>query len=99
MKAITAIRAPGHNLNNPTPSKLRAFIEDLVDKRFKEGELDDSDLTFKDLKKIIDAFLPVLYGVFQHRVEYPGQKEKKAVLKTVKSKQEKTTVKNGNSNS
>ncbi|MCD6374828.1 MAG: HDIG domain-containing protein [Caldisericaceae bacterium] len=94
-----SVEAATRTLNNPTPSKLRAFIEDLVDKRFKEGELDDSDLTFKDLKKIIDAFLPVLYGVFQHRVEYPDQKEKKAVLKTVKSKQEKTTVKNGNSNS
>ncbi len=94
-----AVEAATRTLNNPTPSKLRAFIEDLVDKRFKEGELDDSDLTFKDLKRIIDAFLPVLYGVFQHRVEYPDQKDKKPADKAGKSKQEKTTVKNGNSNS
>ena len=94
-----AVEAATRTLSNPTPSKLRAFIEDLVDKRFKEGELDDSDLTFKDLKQIIDAFLPVLYGVFQHRVEYPDQKEKKSTAKTAKSKQEKATVKNGNSNS
>ncbi|APF18413.1 HD family phosphohydrolase [Caldithrix abyssi] len=94
-----AVEAATRTLSNPTPSKLRAFVEELVDRRFKEGELDDSDLTFKDLKKIINAFLPVLYGVFQHRVEYPEQKEKKAAAKNNKQKQEKATVKNGNSDS
>ncbi len=94
-----AVEAATRTLSNPTPSKLRAFVEELVDKRFKEGELDDSDLTFKDLKLIIDAFLPVLYGVFQHRVEYPEQKEKKNTTKTTRPKQDKTTVKNGNSTS
>ncbi len=94
-----AVEAATRTLSNPTPSKLRAFVEELVDKRFKEGELDDSDLTFKDLKLIIDAFLPVLYGVFQHRVEYPEQKEKKNTTKTTRPKQDKTTIKNGNSTS
>ncbi len=92
-----AVEAATRTLSNPTPSKLRAFIEELVDKRFREGELDESDLTFRDLKKIIDAFLPILYGVFQHRIEYPEQEKKKST-KIVKNKQEKQQTKNGNSN-
>ncbi len=94
-----AVEAATRTLTNPTPSKLRAFIEELVDKRFKEGELDESDLTFKDIRKIIDAFLPVLYGVFQHRVEYPEQKDKRSTTKSTKVKKDKTVVKNGPSNS
>ncbi len=93
-----AVEAATRTLSNPSPNKLRAFIEELVDKRFKEGELDESDLTFRDLKKIIDAFLPVLYGVFQHRIEYPDQ-EKKKTTKVGKNRQEKAAAKNGNSNS
>ncbi|NOX88103.1 MAG: HDIG domain-containing protein [Calditrichaeota bacterium] len=93
-----AVEAATRTLSNPSPNKLRAFIEELVDKRFKEGELDESDLTFRDLKKIIDAFLPVLYGVFQHRIEYPDQ-EKKKTTKVGKNRQEKAAAKNGSSNS
>jgi putative nucleotidyltransferase with HDIG domain len=72
-----AVEAATRSLNNPTPSKLRAFVEELVDERFKEGQLDECDLTLRDLKNIIDAFMPVLYGVFQHRIEYPDQEKKK----------------------
>ena len=72
------VEAATRSLQNPTPKKIRAFVENLVDARFKDGELDECDLTFRDLKTIIDAFMPILYGVFQHRIEYPEQdKEKK----------------------
>jgi len=71
------VEAATRSLTNPTPSKIRAFVEDLVDKRFEDGQLDECDLTLRDLKNIIDAFMPVLYGVFQHRIEYPDQEKKK----------------------
>jgi cyclic-di-AMP phosphodiesterase PgpH len=71
------VEAATRSLANPTPSKIRAFVEELVDKRFEEGQLDECDLTLRDLKNIIDAFMPVLYGVFQHRIEYPDQEKKK----------------------
>ena len=79
-----AVEAATRSLTNPTPSKLRAFVEELVDKRFKDGQLDECDLTLRDLKNIIDSFMPVLYGVFQHRIEYPDQEKKNP--KSVNSK-------------
>ncbi len=72
-----SVEAATRSLSNPTPNKIRAFVEDLVDQRFRDGELDECDLTLRDLKQIIDAFMPVLYGVFQHRIEYPDQDKKK----------------------
>lgn len=69
------VEAATRTLNNPNPSKIRAFVEGLVDNKFKNGELDECDLTFKELKQIINSFMPVLSGVFQHRVEYAESKD------------------------
>jgi len=91
-----AVEAATRTLQNPTPSKLRAFVENLVDERFTEGELDECDITMRDIKMIIDAFLPVLYGVFQHRIEYPEAEKKNAAKQ--KGRNEKA-AKNENSNS
>ncbi len=90
-----SVEAATRTINNPTPNKVRAFVEDLVDKKFKDGELDECDLTLRDLKRIVDAFMPILFGVFQHRIEYPDLDKKKNVQKA-KQKTEKVTQ-NGNS--
>jgi len=76
-----SVEAATRSISNPTPTKIRAFVEELVDQRFRDGELDECDLTLRDLKQIIDAFMPVLYGVFQHRIEYPDQEKKKIPAK------------------
>ncbi|MCB0280967.1 MAG: HDIG domain-containing protein [Calditrichaeota bacterium] len=86
------VEAASRTLKSPSPSKIRAFVEGLVHQKYKDGELDECDLTFKELKQIIDAFMPVLYGVFQHRVEYPESKDiVKNNSKEKKQRQEKVT--------
>jgi putative nucleotidyltransferase with HDIG domain len=72
------VEAAARSLTNPTPGRLRKLAEELIEKRFLEGELDDSDLTMRDLKAIIDAFIPVLTGIYHKRVQYPKSDEKKA---------------------
>jgi putative nucleotidyltransferase with HDIG domain len=78
------VEAAARTLTNPTPNRLRKLAEELIEKRFLEGELDDSDLTMRDLKAIIDAFIPVLTGIYHKRVEYP----KNDLKKTAKIKKE-----------
>lgn len=95
-----AVEAASRTLTNPTPNKLRSFVENMVYKRFEEGQLDECDLTLRDLKKIVDAFVLVLYGVFQHRIEYPeaAKGDKKKTAPKQRKKTEKVN-KNENSNS
>ena len=71
------VEAAARSLTNPTPGRLRKLAEELIEKRFLEGELDDSDLTMRDLKAIIDAFIPVLTGIYHKRVQYPKTDQKK----------------------
>ncbi len=95
-----AVEAASRTLTNPTPNKLRSFVENMVYQRFEEGQLDECDLTLRDLKKIVDAFVLVLYGVFQHRIEYPetAKGDKKKTAPKQRKKAEKVN-KNENSNS
>jgi putative nucleotidyltransferase with HDIG domain len=88
------VEAAARTLTNPTPNRLRKLAEELIEKRFLEGELDDSDLTMRDLKAIIDAFIPVLTGIYHKRVEYP----KTGSEKTVRTRKETTPKPQNNEN-
>ena len=77
------VEAATKTLKNPTAGRLRKLVEELVEKRFLEGELDNSDLTMRDLKGIIDGFMSVLSGIYHKRIEYPNGDENK---KNTKSK-------------
>ncbi len=40
-----------------------------------EGELDECDLTLKDLTKIKESFLVTLLGIHHHRIKYPDKNQ------------------------
>ncbi len=77
-----SIEAAARTLEDPSPQKLEVLIDDLIKKRFEEGELDECPLTLKDLTKIKKAFLNVLVGVYHGRVKYPevekGEKDERS---------------------
>jgi hypothetical protein len=50
---------------------MEEIIADSIKSKLAEGQLDESDLTLRDLKEIQAAFLNVLQGVFHPRVKYP----------------------------
>jgi putative nucleotidyltransferase with HDIG domain len=56
-----------------TREDLEKLVRKLIDERISEGELDESNLTFRDLQTIRDIFLQVLQGVHHPRIAYPEQ--------------------------
>ncbi|MBF0481785.1 MAG: HDIG domain-containing protein [Desulfovibrionaceae bacterium] len=71
-----AIEASARTLVEPTPSRIKGHIENIIRKVFTEGELDESELTFKDLNQLSGTFHRILTGIFHHRVEYPREQAK-----------------------
>ena len=55
---------------------LKGVVEDLVNEKFKDGELDESPLTLRDLERIKEAFVKILAGIFHTRIEYPDREER-----------------------
>jgi putative nucleotidyltransferase with HDIG domain len=51
--------------------EIEELVEDTIKSRLRSGQLDESDLTLRDLKDIQSAFVSVLKGVFHPRVKYP----------------------------
>lgn len=68
-----AVEAATRAIEDPTPAKLETQIDEIIKSRFMEGELDDCDLTLKDLIKIKHSFLKTLVGIHHHRIKYPEQ--------------------------
>ena len=51
--------------------ELRKLISGIVQARLENRQLDDTDLTLKDLQEVIDSFTATLRGVYHPRIQYP----------------------------
>lgn len=71
-----AIEASSRTLVDPTSSRVKGHIQTIVRKIYTEGQLDDSELTLKELTSISDTFHRILTGIFHHRIEYPSLERK-----------------------
>jgi len=67
------IEALSRTLDDPSPSRIEEMVKEVVRKRFMEGELDESDLTLKDIDKITQQFVRILNALFHTRVNYPKE--------------------------
>jgi len=65
------VEAASRTLANPTPSKIQGLVQNLINKAFSDGQLDECELTLKDLNKIAKSFYKILSGIHHHRIEYP----------------------------
>lgn len=63
------------SLDNPTGPGIEKFLGDQFDKKIHSGQLDNCDLTFRDLAKIKAKFVEILTGYYHTRIKYPGQKD------------------------
>ncbi len=71
-----AVEAASRALPNPNLQRISSLVEDLIEKRFQEGQLDECDVTLRELNEIKQAFIPILMGIHHLRIEYPGSEPK-----------------------
>ncbi|MBI2983679.1 MAG: HDIG domain-containing protein [Chloroflexi bacterium] len=50
---------------------IRAMVDKIVEERVADGQLDECDLTLRDIHDIKDAFCELLLGVYHERIPYP----------------------------
>lgn len=68
-----SIEAASRSLTDPTHKRLETLIDMIFTARIEDGQLDRTDLTFRDLSQIKETFLSMLLGIYHVRVKYPGQ--------------------------
>jgi putative nucleotidyltransferase with HDIG domain len=67
------LEAEARTLNNPTASRIKSLTQNVINKNLVNGQLDDCNLTLRELNKIKDVFSRILTGMFHNRVEYPDE--------------------------
>lgn len=85
-----SLEAATRSLTNPTATRIKTLVKEIIQKNLENGQLEECDLTMKDLDKIGDSFSRILTGMFHSRVEYPDED----LIKKIKEEKKN----NGNSN-
>lgn len=67
-----SVEAASRSLKEMTPHGIRALTRKIINEKFIDGQLDECDLTLKDLHKIQESFVHNLMAIFHTRVSYPA---------------------------
>lgn len=70
-----AVEAAARTLVNPTHDQIEELVDRIIKSKMEDGQLDESPLTFDDLRTIRDSFVGTLHGMFHQRLKYPDQDE------------------------
>jgi putative nucleotidyltransferase with HDIG domain len=66
-----SVEAAARASRDHSAEAITTLVEKLVMGRVAEGQLDDCDLTLRDVQRIKDAFRAILVGMYHPRIEYP----------------------------
>lgn len=70
------VEAASRTLVNPTPDRIQGLVQKLINNVFIDGQLDECELTLKNLHEIARSFTGILNGIFHHRIDYPEPADK-----------------------
>jgi hypothetical protein len=65
------VEASVRSLEEKDEASIRAMVDRIVDARVEDGQLDDADLTLRNISQIKQAFVEQLQGMYHSRIQYP----------------------------
>jgi putative nucleotidyltransferase with HDIG domain len=65
-----AVEAASRTLSEPTPSRIRSLVQRIINDIFLDGQLEDCELTLRDLHQIEESFTRILTAIFHQRIDY-----------------------------
>jgi len=70
-----AVEASTHSIPTSDYSKFKEIVNSIVKNRVEDGQLDETNLTLKDLRDIKDSFIRTLISLYHTREKYPEENE------------------------
>ncbi len=67
------VESASRSLEKPTPQKIEQLVNDLIDQRLADHQLDECDLTLRQLKIIAERFRFTLMNMLHTRIAYPKE--------------------------
>lgn len=77
-----SVEAISRTMENISPSRLELMVEKTISRIYNDGQLDECELTLKDMHNIKKAFVKVLNSIFHQRIPYAGRSNSEEVIYT-----------------
>jgi len=71
-----SIEAASKSIKQPTPEKLQKLVNGIIDHKINDNQLENSNLTFKDISVIREVIFKQLRSIYHSRIEYPKETTK-----------------------
>ncbi|MBL7085204.1 MAG: HDIG domain-containing protein [Candidatus Omnitrophica bacterium] len=71
-----SVEAASRALGEPTPARIKGLVRKIINNKFIDNQLDQCELTLKNLEVIAENFTRILIGIFHSRVEYETTENK-----------------------
>ncbi len=66
-----SIEAAARSLAEPTPVRIQNLVKNIIHKKFLDGQLDECNLTLRDLSVIEKHCIHTLLSIYHQRIDYP----------------------------
>ena len=71
-----SVEAATRALREPTPNRIEQQVHKIVNNKFIDGQLDECELTLKDLENISGIFIRLLVSIYHSRITYPKAEQR-----------------------
>lgn len=65
-----SVEAASRAMSKPTRATIELTVNKVIADKLRDGQLDESDLTFKEVSRIADAFVRALTSTLHARIDY-----------------------------
>ncbi len=72
MMMADSVEAASRTLTHPTAAQIQGMIERLVEAIVADDQLDECDITTREIRLVKESFFTILTGIFHRRIDYPG---------------------------
>lgn len=72
MMIADSCEAAARSLAEPTPENIRFIVTKIIDSIVSDDQLDECDLTLRELTQIRESMIRSLIAIYHSRVDYPG---------------------------
>ncbi len=66
-----AVESASRSMEKPTPQRIEELVNEIVDDRMVDHQLDDCELTFHELREVVESFCFTLNSMLHRRIAYP----------------------------
>jgi len=69
------VEATARALDGPSTGKIRSVVTEAVERRLREGELEECGLSIRDMARIRESFIVTLLSIYHPRIQYPAERD------------------------